>query len=526
MTAFAAASAAILYRAAREAMARKDAREARHALARLVTAYPDYAPGWLSASVLELDLQQPGRALAASERALALGNPEPALLVQRIRCLHATGQSASARAELASAERAVSTHPHLLHELGNACAAMGEQEDALRLMASAATKLPNDPSLAYNMAAVLRYLGRFPEAEACLNRAIRHAPQDMEAYLARSQLRTQTAENHHLDELKTVLSGPMPNWSGEVQIRYALAKELEDVEQFAESFVHLHAGATLRRKHLRYDVAEDIAAMGRIREHFDARYLASAQPSATESGAIFVFGLPRSGTTLVDRILSSHPQVTSLGELNEFPASVIACAGGPSIPKQALIARAARGRAADIGNAYLSRLRTHPSKTPRFIDKLPMNYLYAGLIAAAFPDARLIHVRRHPMANAYGMFKTLFNQGYPFSYDLDELARYIAAYLRLMSHWRQLLGQRLVAIDYEALVTDQETQTKSLLVACGLPWHAACLAPHHNAAPSSTQSAVQVRHPIYAGAVNHWRHFEQELALVKTRLIAEGVSID
>jgi len=516
----------MLHHAARQAMASKNAKQARHAVARLLAAYPDYAPGWLTASILELDLQQPARALAASQRALSLGSPQPALLVQHIRCLHAAGQSDLARAQIAAAEHAARLHPHVLHELGNACAAMGDHEQALRLMTSACAKLPDDPALAYNMAAVLRYLGRFAEAEACLNRTIRHAPQDSEAYLARSQLRVQTTDNNHLDELKRVLASGIPNWHSEVQIRYALAKEYEDIGQFAESFAHLHAGATLRRNHLRYDVAEDIAAMASIRAHFDAAYIAKVPPSSAESGAIFIFGLPRSGTTLVDRILGCHPQVTSLGELNDFPSSVIACAGGSSTPKQNLIARAAQLHPAEIGATYLARIKTRHPKAPRFIDKLPMNYLYAGLIAASLPGARLIHVSRHPMANAYGIYKTLFNQGYPFSYDLDDIGRYIAAYLHLMSHWQGVLGNRLVTISYENLVTAQEAETQKLLSACSLPWHPACLAPHRNPAPSSTQSAVQVRRPIYADAVHHWRHLEHHLAPVKARLVAEGILLD
>ena len=504
-------------------MARKDARAAREALASLLRLHPNYAPGWLTASLLELDLQHPAQALMAAERALALGSADPALRVQHMRCLHAAGQTARALTALPEAERVLTGHPHLQHELGNAAAAIGAHADALRLMQTASVKLPDHAPLAYNMAAILRYLGRFDEAESALNHAIRHAPKDYEAYLARSQLRTQTESDHHVDELESLLGSGIEGWFGRVHIHYALAKEYEDLGRFEPSFTHLREGADLRRRHLRYDVASDIAAMVTIQTCFDAAYLTAAPQNDTGEQAIFVFGLPRSGTTLVDRILSSHPDVDSLGELNDFPASVIACAAAASASKQDLIPRAARIPPAEIGCAYLARVQELRREKRYFIDKLPMNYLYAGLIAASLPKARLIHVVRHPMANAYGMYKVLFHQGYPFSYDLDELGRYLAAYTRLMAHWRNLLGDRLVTISYKHLVMHQESETRRLVAACGLPWHQACLAPHRNAAPSATQSAVQVRRPILGEAVDQWRHFAAHLAPLKARLIAEGL---
>jgi tetratricopeptide (TPR) repeat protein len=504
-------------------MARRDARAARAALAQLLQRHPEYAPGWLTASLLELDLQRPAHALIAAERALALGLADPALRVQHIRCLHAAGHVARALAALPEAERLLDDHPHLQHELGNAATALDAQTEALRLLQRARAKLPAHAPLAYNIAAVLRTIGRFAEAESELNRAIRDAPQDYEAYLARSHLRTQTESDNHVAQLRQLLDAGIEGWFGQVQIHYALAKENEDLGRFEDSFAHLREGADLRRRHLRYDIGSDIAAMASIQACFDANYLAAAPRGDAGEAAIFVFGLPRSGTTLVDRILSSHPDVDSLGELNDFPASVITCATTTSAAKEELIARAARVPPHELGSAYLTRVHGLKREKSHFIDKLPMNYLYAGLIAASLPKARLIHVKRHPMANAYGMYKVLFHQGYPFSYDLDELGRYIAAYRRLMAHWRSLLGDRLVTVTYEHLVTHQESETRRLVAACGLPWHEACLSPHKNAAPSATQSAVQVRRPVHGEAIDHWRHFAAQLAPLKARLLAEGV---
>jgi tetratricopeptide (TPR) repeat protein len=524
-------TAAEFHRLARAAMGRGDAAGARHAIASMLAADPDYAPGWLTVSLLELDLGHGVRALEAATRGMALGAlgalgaPEPALRVQLVRCLHATGQLARARAAVVEAEPHVLGHPPLQHELGNACAALGEYESALRLMSLAAGAHPDDPAIAYNKAAVLRYLGRFGEAEACLDSAIEAAPHDGEAWLARSLLRTQTASRNHVASLHAALAQASDRWPREVQLRYALAKEYEDLGADALSFQHLDAGARRRRRNLHYDAGSDIAAMEHIRAHFGRDYLARAS-SPHDAAPIFIFGLPRSGTTLIDRILGSHPDVVSLGELNEFPSSVIACANtaGGAAGKLDLIARAAEVPAGDLGAAYLARVAEHAPASAVFIDKLPMNYLYAGLIAAALPRARLVHVSRHPMANAYAMYKTLFQQGYPFSYDLRELGGYVGGYTRLMAHWRDVLGARLISVRYEDVAADPERQIRQLVSACGLPWHDACLAPHRNPAPSATQSAVQVRQPISAAAIDQWRRFARHLAPLRARLLAEGLS--
>jgi tetratricopeptide (TPR) repeat protein len=506
-------------------MARRDASAARNAVARLVSHYPTYSPGWLTASTLEMDLGQPARALQAAERGLALSPADPALLVQHVRCLHACGHLAAAREAAVAAEPLLAGHPRMQHELGNSYVRLGEHGQALKLMLLAETGLPEDPGLAYNLAAVFRFLGRFTEAEARLDRVIRDAPQDWEAYSTRSQLRCQTPAENHVAELEARLAAGVTGWNAQVHIRYALAKEYEDLGEYDKSFAYLSEAAAVRRRNLRYDVKDDVSAIERIVSTFNTKTVLDDRLTATDPTPIFIFGLPRSGTTLVDRILSSHPDVTSHGELNDFPAAVIQCAGGPGISKLNLIRQSATVPPQKIGSAYLARVARLPLATPKFIDKLPMNYLYAGLIAAALPGARLVHVTRHPMANGYGMFKTLFNQGYPFSYDLQDLGCYMAAYGRLMSHWRGVLGERLISIRYESLVTNQETETRRLLVACGLNWNDACLAPHRNPAPSTTQSAVQIRQPIYHNAIDQWRNYESQLAPLAARLHAERFNL-
>ncbi len=366
------------------------------------------------------------------------------------------------------------------------------------------------------MAGVLRFLGRFEEAEALLDKVVAAAPGDFEAQGARSQLRTQTADRNHVAELERLLERPPAAWAGEVQLRYALAKEYEDLGRHDEAFDQFARGAAVRRRHLDYDVAGDVAAMTAIARTFDRAWLERPAEGAASEAPIFVLGLPRSGTTLVERILSSHPKVRSLGELNDFPAAVTALGRGAG--KEALVAIAARAEPKALGEAYLARVADQAVGVERFIDKLPMNYLYAGLIAKALPGARLVLVERDPMASGHAMFKTLFNQGYPFSYDLDDLGRYIAGYLKLIAHWKAVLGERLITVGYETLVRDPAAETRRLIERCGLEWDEACLSPHRNPAPSSTQSAVQVRRPIYTDSAERWRRHKARLAPLARRL--------
>jgi hypothetical protein len=216
------------------------------------------------------------------------------------------------------------------------------------------------------------------------------------------------------------------------------------------------------------------------------------------------------------------------GELPDFTLAVVSAVRrrlGRDATRPELIRTAAQLDAAALGGDYLRRTRPRTGHTPRFTDKLPINYLYAGLIARALPRARIVHVTRDPVATCYGIFKVLFEQGYPFSYDLIELADYYAGYRRLMDHWHASLPGRIIDFSYEALVADPATQVARLLQAVGLSWQSACLGFHSNPSPVATASAAQVRRPIYSSAVALWRNYERELQPLITRLKAAGIDI-
>ena len=462
--------------------------------------------------------------------------PAATRAIARLRALYegAAGQAralAAAFAELADFSTVISDH----------AAALGDYDRAVGLQ-------PGEPRYRFNRATVRRFLGNFKGAEEDYDRVIELDPRDAQAWNNRSQLRLQTAADNHVPQLEQALAGSGDDWHYRVPLHYALAKEYEDLGDHAASWRHLSAGAALRRRHLQYDIRSDLDTVEDLIRAFapleatpGTASTASAAGIAASGGAaaapIFILGLPRTGSTLVDRILGRHPQVYCAGELSDFGTAVVAAArnllqppgsGAPLKPvsRRELIQASATLDFTALGQDYLARTRARVGNTPRFTDKLPVNYLYCGLIARALPQAAIVHVRRHPLAVCYAMFKVLFDQGYPFSYDLSEIADYYIGYRRLMTHWQATLPGRIHDLAYEQLVQDPEGESRRLLGAVGLPWDERCLEPHRGAAAVMTASAAQVRRPIYSGSVAQWRHYERELAPLAQRLRAAGIPLD
>jgi tetratricopeptide (TPR) repeat protein len=453
------------------------------------------------------------------------GRPDVALLEAQI--LHRCGDGEQACAALERARLAARHDAATQHAVGSLYSLMGVYEQAL-VAASCAVELdPAQAQYQFNRAALLRFLGRIEEAEAAYDRALELDPNDHEAWLNRSELRRQTLQRNHIPALEALATRRFSHPRSEVFVRYALAKELEDVGRYAESFVHLRAGAALRRRHIDYDLERDLRTVELIIEAFPASRLRALRVAEPVDRPIFVVGLPRSGTTLVERILGSHPEVHSAGELQAFPEALVAAverlAGRGGLSREDMVSTAAKVDLRAVGADYLARCAKVAAPRPRFVDKLPHNYLYCGLIQEAIPGARIVHLVRHPMASCYAMYKALFRQGYPFSYDLGELARFYAGYRRLMDHWRTQMPNVIHDVRYEDLVRSPREVTEELLAFCGLDWHEGCLEFHANPAPSTTASAAQVRRPLYSSSVDLWQHYRAELAPMEAGLRACGI---
>jgi tetratricopeptide (TPR) repeat protein len=351
--------------------------------------------------------------------------------------------------------------------------ALGCHEQANALYRRATELAPDTPRFWYNLACSHRSLGRLAEAEVACDRSIASDPAQYPSYLLRSELRVQTPEFNHVEELQHRLAGAATDYRATMFLGYALGKELDDLERFDEAFRWFSTAARARRSRLQYDVSSDEEKLRRIAEVY-AGGGATADAGARPDGArdidssqyIFIVGLPRSGTTLAERILTGLPNVRSNGETENFSRSLLAAtAAGPGDT----FARAAEAPADAVAANY-ARAANVRASTDKIIEKLPMNYLYLGAIARALPDARILAVRRSPLDSCFAMYRTLFGEADPFSYDVTELTRYYAAYERLMNHWRGVLGGCLHEIVYEELVKDPHRVGAAAATYCGLSW--------------------------------------------------------
>lgn len=497
--------------------------QAQRAIAHLMTLAPDRAEPWLLRARLDQIEGDFTSMLDAARRAIAIA---PESIIASFICVEAeimAGETAAARARLTELEQRHKGDAGVLRRAAETYTHLSAHGDADRCAQAARVLRPNDLDGQFQAASCALAMGRLDEAEALLDDLIARRPSDYDAYYNRATLRRQTPERNHIAALEAALAS-VGNDRTPPALSYALAKEYEDLGQTERSFDHLERGAAARRRALSYDVQADIAAMREIAQHFGQAFFACAAPGLEHEAPIFVVGLPRSGTTLVDRILSRHPRVESRGELNDLPLAVMRAAG-PTADKAQRIAAAALADMSALGHSYIRSVRGAGAAAPVFVDKTPLNFLYLGVIARALPNAKIVHLTRHPMASGYAMLKTLFRMGYPFSYAQDDIARYQAAYLDLMRHWRGHLGARLLDVRYEDLVDHQERETRRLLAHCGLPWNEACLRFNEAASPSATASAAQVRRPLYRDSVDQWRGIAHRLQPLAARLEAAGIDI-
>ena len=507
-----------------------DLKAAEALCARLTAEFPQFLPGWHSASFIALCRGQVAGATALIQRALSHSPSDPWYLLQNARCLAAQRRLVESIENAALAERVAMNDAQLLDALGSFYSSIAEYQRAFEAYSRAIELVPGRALYWFNRATVGRFLGQIAAAEEDYDRVIALRPDDYEAYLNRSELRKQTPERNHVEALERLLVPEIPQWRAEVQVRYALAKEYEDLEQYSQSWRHLERGARLRREHLQYDVRYDVDTVDWIIDAFPVDAAESGSGGCGSDEPIFIVGMPRSGTTLVERIVGSHSQVFAAGELNHFAAALVAAAlarSGQPLPRRELIAATRELDFAALGADYLERARSDrrraPSLTPHFTDKMPLNYLYCGLIRRALPNAKIVHVTRHPMASCYALFKTLFKDGYPFSYSLDDIAAYYLGYRRLMDHWRSSMPGALHEVSYERLVQNPESESRQLLAACGLGWEEQCREFHRNPTATSTASASQVRRPIYDSSLRQWRHYEAQLERLRMQLLAGGI---
>jgi tetratricopeptide (TPR) repeat protein len=455
-----------------------------------------------------------GAAQRAFERVLSIDSKRQDARVQLARCLVHTGDHGRALQQADLAKSANIENPSQLDVLATVYSHLGLQAQALSVYQQAVHLAPENVEILSNTVAALIFLGRSSEAEQLIQKVLSLSAGHHRCHWQLSRIR-QATDDTHIRQMESVREGLPEGHPHRVFFNYALGKEYEDLGQWPQAWQCYQTGASQQRASLDYNAGTDAKLFDALTDTYDPSWFSAhvKDGDAGEPGPIFVLGLPRSGTTLTERIIAAHSTVQSLGELSQFPLAVKRAAGISSRSMlDSDIARAAgaleRGA---LGGDYLRQIAHLRNDQPRFTDKLPLNALYIPLIAAALPTARFVCLTRDPMDSGFAMYKQLFADAYPYSYDQDEIAAYLRRFRSLMALWSELLPQRLTTLSYEDLVQQPEQKTRALLDFLGLPFEPACLSPHQSDTAVATASAAQVRKPIHSESVSRWRNFEDFL---------------
>ena len=516
-------------RTARELLQRGRVQEAEALSRQLSRASPGIATTLLACEVEEArgDFV---RGLDIANAALARDGEHPILQFKRAQILMELRRRSEA---FVAAERAIELSPTDADLLEAVAAMYLQTNDARRaqaLLYRAIELAPDAPTLLYRAALSHFYLNEIEQADALLARVLEIAPGNGYAWHVRSQLATAKSDANHIPELRAALGRPRAREIDAMLTAFALAKELEDVGEFAPSFATLLQANRIKRGTLTYDVQNDIRSMQNVMTHYSAEAMQTLRGGDETPGAIFIVGMPRTGTTLVERMLGNHSQVTSVGEAVDFPEEMSAGARATharlGLTDTDLLRASLQMDFGEVGRRYLAAVRDLAGGARYTIDKLPFNFRYCGLIHKALPQASIIHLTRDPMDTCYAVFKTLFINAYHFSYQLEELAEYFVAYRRMMDHWHAVMPGVILDVRYEDLVATPQEQCERLLAHCGLPWEDQVLDFHRSTKASTTASAVQVRKPIYRSSVQKWRNYTHELQPVLRRLADAGLVDD
>jgi tetratricopeptide (TPR) repeat protein len=441
-----------------------------------------------------------------------------------------------AREELDTLLEDEPTNPAYRTAYATALVGLGEAEHGVRLYRELLAEVPEKPSAAearswsqhasevhLSVAHALKTLGRTQEAVESYRAAAATRPDYGDSYWSLANLKTYRFTDEELECMRGLEAAHATRVVDRFHLCFALGKALEDRGEYAESFRYYERGNALKKSQCRYkpDFMDQNAALQEqvcTAEFFAAR----GGVGCPSEEPIFIVGLPRAGSTLIEQILASHSQVEGTLELAEIPRLVAQLQGRASVdgaPRYpAVLADLKAEEFRSFGERYLADTRVYRHGKPRFIDKMPNNFRHLGLIHLILPNARIIDARREAMACCFSNFKQLFASGQEFTYSFEDIAHYYRSYLRLMAHWDAVLPGKVLHVQHEDLVADLEGNVRRILGFCGLEFEPACLEFYKTARSVRTASSEQVRQPIYREGLDQWRHFEPWLGPLREAL--------
>lgn len=501
-------------------------REATEHFRRAVELRPGYADAHLN---LGQALKAEGRleeAVRSYRKALEL---DPNLIEAHNNLGNALREAGRPEEALACFRKALALRPDYVEahkNMGAALNDLGRSEDAVAVHRRVLELDPGSADAHAGLGAALQILGRTDEAIAHYEAALAIEPEHARAHHNLAMARKGAADTEEIARLEPLLERPGLTEKDAISLRFALGSLCDDAGRYEQAFAHYQAGNALKRAELarasqRFDAAAHERLVDRLIAVFDRSFFAARRDfGAASELPVFIVGMPRSGTTLVEQILASHSRVFGAGELDdigrivaELPAKI-----GADRPYPDGIDRLAPATAADIGDAHLERLRALAPEASRVTDKMPGNFLHLGVIALLLPGARIVHCRRHPLDTCLSCYFQNFSRTLAFAYDLADLGGYYRHYERLMAHWREVLPLPIFEVSYQDLVAEQERVSRDLVGFCGLEWEPACLRFHETERAVRTASLSQVRRPIYRSSLDRWHKYDAWLATLRDAL--------
>jgi tetratricopeptide (TPR) repeat protein len=408
----------------------------------------------------------------------------------------------------------------LLIMLAHAQQKLGDHRAALAYMDQARAFGYDDADFHYFRGLQLQFNGRIEEAKSELDRCLALGPTYGRAVLTLARIRKQTPESNHLDYVQKQLTRVERGSEDHAALEFAQFEILEDLGKYAEAFAALERGNAVMYARSRYDMVRDERLLDRLIERTPHDFLRPHNATFEGPNPIFIVGMPRSGTTLLDRILDSHSMVISTGERNDFPRQLRWAADrhGHDIIDEALLDRLGDVDYEELGRRYLAQTQWRARGHRFFIDKLPPNYVLIGLIHRAFPNAPILHISRDPMDVCFSNYKAMFGDTHPYSYAIPALASRYASYRRVMQHWHSALPGRILDVSYRQLVSDPDTTVRNVLAYCRLDFEANCVERRENKTAVDTLSSAQVHEPIHTRSLGEWQRYAEWLEPLRASL--------
>ncbi|MEC8633398.1 MAG: sulfotransferase [Pseudomonadota bacterium] len=509
------------------ALNRGDLATAGEACKQVLAKNQKHVPAHFLVGLVALEGKQRGVAHEAFKSVVRLDKDHAAAWAHIANLCIAEGRMDATELALREIRRIRPNDPAVIELTGSVLNKMGEFETAEAFFQKAHQLLPENPSAIMNLANARVALGKIDDAVPLFRRAIELEPRGAQCHWGLANA-VKASNTDHISEMQALLDADTHSLRQKSFLHYAVGKESEDLRNWPAAIGAFIKGANARRSTVEFNEADEIALYETIKRIYTAEWLTKQAPGVSDSSPIFVLGQPRTGTTLIERIITSHSRVHSAGELQQFGLAIRRATrhNDPKRFTKKLFENAANTDPSVIGQLYFKSTTKQRSKNAFFVDKLPLNYLNIPLILAALPNAKIVHLVRGPMDACFASFKQLFADAYLHSYDQGEMARHHARYRDLMDHFRAEFPNRIIDISYEATASNLEPNARALIDELGLDWEDACLNFHQSTSGIATASSVQVRQPAHTRSIGRWRNYENELKPMINELKKIGVPLE